>query len=253
MKKGLLFLASLMLGTSIAPLSNSYHKIPDVTAKRLSNEQSEEENVTRYLATEASRNSEEQKEVEAKIASFVSRNISTTDEEEASKYDLFFNYGSDGFWDAVGLVYLPSAASDFVDFAEAAQRYAIEFYNRNKSDDASDAFRHIYLIAMITATYGRSTAEQFYSLAAGYTGPDIAQQNRHTMDCHNNPIGVRVGLSYPGYSYAMTEGMAKNMARYVAHVTKYGSYYDVYEMTANDMGFIHTTEGRRNSLFPPYC
>ena len=80
-----------------------------------------------------------------------------------------------------------------------------------------------------------------------------SQQNRHTMDCHNNPIGVRVGLSYPGYSYAMPEGLAKNMARYVAHVTRYGSHYDVYEMTADDMGFIHTTEGRRNSLLPPYC
>ena len=38
-----------------------------------------------------------------------------------------------------------------------------------------------------------------------------------------------------------------------AHIVKYGQYYDVYQMTADDLGFVHTNEGVRNSMFPPYC
>ena len=255
MKKGLIFLATLMLGTTIAPVSNSYHKIGNVPTKRLSNDQNEEENLAQYLATEASRNSAEQQQVEARIASFVSRSTSTTNEEEALKYDMFFNYGSEGFWANIAVIYLPSVAMDFIDYAECAMYYAEQYYGRNLSDDASDAFRHVYLIAMITVNHGRTLAQDFYSLLAGYTGPDMAQQNRHTMDCHNNAIGVEIGQRYidSNYAYSLGNNTALNIAKFTTHAVKYGSHYDIYEMTADDMGFIHTREGRGHSLFPPYC
>lgn len=255
MKKELLFLSTLMLGTSIAPFSNSYHKIDNIPAKRLSNTQDEEVKLTRYLATEASRNSAEQKQVEARAASFVSRSTSTANEEEASKFDLFFNYGSEDFWEAVAAIYLPSVAMDFIDYAECAMYYSEQYYRRILSDDASDAFRHIYLVAMITVNYGRTMAQQFYTLLAGYTGSDIAQQNRHTMDCHNNVIGAEIGQRYidSDYEYTLGDNTVQNIALFATHAVKYGSHYDIYELTADDMGFVHTTEGRRNSLFPPYC
>jgi hypothetical protein len=253
MKKELLCFASLMLGACVTPLSNSYHDVNKATAKKLSEKVEDEVTCSKYLATEASRNSAEQRQVESRIASFVSRTTSTTDEEEAAKFDKFFNLGSAAFWELVGANFIPYAANDFVDYAELAMEYAVTYYGHNKSDDASDAFRHVYLVAMITANYDAVTAREFCNLYSGYAGTDVAQSIRSTMDNHNNSIGITLGLQYPGYSYSMSGPVSRDIAKFATHAVKYGSYFDIYEMTADDLGLVHTTRGYRNSLFPPYC
>lgn len=251
MNKYLIGLSLLTLSLSSVP-SVKQDKFVELPSKKLSLEENKED-ISQYLISEGTVVDEEQrKEMLNRILSITTPTRSAASDSVA--FDFFFGVGSEEFWDRMILIYLPSVIGKLTLFLDFTTYYTNQYYQRFKSDDASDAFRHIYFVALVANEFGRNFAEDFIS-QGGYNGGDMAQLSRHTMDSHNNVIGVEAGIAYAtNFYYSMpSDQYATNIAKYATHIVKYGSYYDVYEMTANDLGFIHTTEGVRNSLFPPYC
>ncbi len=251
MNKYLIGLSLLTLSLSSVP-SVKHDKFVELPSKKLSLEENKED-ISQYLISEGTVVDEEQrKEMLNRILSITTPTRSAASDSVA--FDFFFGVGSDEFWNRMTFVYVPSVIGSFYAYLELTYCYTNQYYHRFNSDDASDAFRHIYFVSLVANEFGSTLANDLLS-QGGYNGSDIAQLSRHGMDCHNNAIGVNIGIQYANnYHLSMPDNQEPlNLAKFATHVVKYGSYYDVYEMTANDLGFIHTTEGVRNSLFPPYC
>ena len=251
MNKYLIGLSLLTLSLSTVP-SVKQDKFVELPSKKLSLEENKED-ISQYLISEGTVVDEEQrKEMLDRILSITTPTRSAASDSEA--FDFFFGVGSEEFWNRMTFIYLPNVIGRLTSFLDFTYFYTNQYYQRFKSDDASDAFRHIYFVSLVANEFGRALANDLLA-QGGYNGSDIAQLSRHGMDCHNNAIGVNIGLQYANnYHLSMPDNQEPlNLAKFATHVVKYGSYYDVYEMTANDLGFIHTTEGVRNSLFPPYC
>ena len=251
MNKYLIGLSLLTLSLSIVP-SVKHDKFVELPSKKLSLDENKED-ISQYLISEGTVVDEEKrKEMLNRILSITTPTRSAASDSVA--FDFFFGVGSDDYWNRMTFIYLPSVIEKLVVFLDFTAYYTNQYYQRFKSDDASDAFRHIYFVAQVANHFGSAFTNDMLS-QGGYNGGDMAQLNRHTMDCHNNTIGVNIGIQYANnYHLSMPANQDPlNLAKFATHVVKYGSYYDVYEMTANDLGFIHTTEGVRNTLFPPYC
>lgn len=251
MNKYLIGLSLLTLSLSSVP-SVKHDKFVELPSKKLSLEENKED-ISQYLISEGTVVDEEQrKEMLDRILSITTPTRSAASDSVA--FDFFFGVGSDDYWNRMTLIYMPSVIEKLVVFLDFTAYYTNQYYHRFNSDDASDAFRHIYFVAQISNHFGSAFANDMLS-QGGYNGSDIAQLSRHSMDCHNNAIGVNIGVQYANnYHLSMPANQDPlNLAKFATHVVKYGTYFDVYEMTANDLGFIHTTEGVRNSLFPPYC
>ncbi len=168
-------------------------------------------------------------------------------------YDLYFGDGANEFWMAFSDKY-PIKAYTVMDYVVMAMVDTKAEYGKLETDNDSDAFAHIYLVALITYKYGSSFAEEFLSFyKTGYNGSDMTNLNRQSMDLHNNPIGIQVGSNYRDYQHHMTGDVQKDLITYVKHVVKYGSYYGVLKLSANKMGFVNTTVGETCPLFPPFC
>lgn len=251
MNKYLIGLSLLTLSLSSVP-SVKQDKFVELPTKKLSLEEKEED-ISQYLISEGTVVSEGQrKEMLDRILAITTPTRSAASDDTA--FDFFFGWGSDDYWNRMTFVYLPSVIGKLSVFLEFTYSYTNQYYHRFNSDDSSDAFRHIYFVSLITNEFGAALANDLLS-QGGYNGSEMPQLNRHTMDCHNNSIGVSTGLAYSNnYHLSMpTNQDPLNLAKFATHVVKYGEYYDVYELTADDLGFVHTTEGVRNSLFPPYC
>ena len=251
MNKYLIGLSLLTLSLSTVP-SVKHDKFVELPSKKLSLEENKED-ISQYLISEGTVIGEEQrKEMLNRILSITTPTRSAASDSVA--YDFFFGVGSEDYWNRMTFIYLPSVIGKISAFLELTYAYTNQYYHRFNSDDASDAFRHIYFVSLITNEFGSLLANDLLS-QGGYNGSNVAQLTRHSMDCHNNAIGIRVGVQYANnYHLSMPDNQEPlNLAKFATHVVKYGSYYDVYEMTANDLGLIHTTEGVRNTLFPPYC
>ena len=251
MNKYLIGLSLLTLSLSTVP-SVKHDKFVELPSKKLSLEENKED-ISQYLISEGTVIGEEQrKEMLNRILSITTPTRSAASDSVA--YDFFFGVGSEDYWNRMTFIYLPSVIGKISAFLELTYAYTNQYYHRFNSDDASDAFRHIYFVSLITNEFGSLLANDLLS-QGGYNGSNVAQLTRHSMDCHNNAIGISVGVQYANnYHLSMPDNQEPlNLAKFATHVVKYGSYYDVYEMTANDLGLIHTTEGVRNTLFPPYC
>ncbi len=169
-------------------------------------------------------------------------------------YDLFFGEMSYRFWGSVGDRY-PFKGDKITNFMGAAYALSHNYYGDSWDVGPGDAFMHIYLVAMISYTYGESFANEFITFYQGsYVGSNIVDSNRETMDNHNNGVAVKFGTTFKEkYKDRLTGNLEEDMGTYCTHIVRYGEYYDVIELTDDGLGFINTYRGVRNTLFPPSC
>lgn len=175
---------------------------------------------------------------------------STTDEEP---YDLMFGSTSGGFWSQVTLLWTTKAAR-LRELLDVAIGNTTIYYGRNQSDDTSDAFRHVYFIALVTNEYGADFAEDFIACYDGYNGSDSLQILRESMDEVNNSVGITVGQMYlDEYINEMPYDDYENLADFSCHACRFGSAYGVVRIADDQMGFRYTVEGEIYSGVYPLC
>ena len=170
-------------------------------------------------------------------------------------YDLFFGAMGYRFWGSVADRY-PFKVDKISNFMGSASSYARYYYGDDGWDvGPGDAFMHIFLVAMVSYTYGESFANEFITFYQGsYVGGNIVDSNRETMDNHNNSVAIKFGTTFKEkYKDRLTGNLEEDMGSYCSHIVRYGEYYDVIELTDDGLGFRNTTRGIRNPLFPPSC
>lgn len=272
MNKKLLF-TTLMVGTTLCSniganinKPNNFNIERKMTAKNAdaseANEEKEEEEsvdeetAAEYVSSQVMLNEEQRTAFVNKIMNAIGSNANTMSTTSSSyiEYDMFFASNSTPFWNEVALRYNLNETMYIADYFTLSCDLTEHYYSRNVSDDDSDAFRHIVYMALLTNKFGAEFTREFMTFYGGYSGTDIKQSNRYSMDNHNDNIGVMIGIQYhDGYSNTMSGYAENNIGKYATHVVKFGEYYDVLKLTNDDLGFVHTTQGIQNINFPPFC
>lgn len=174
-------------------------------------------------------------------------------EQPMTRGDYVFGLNSDEFWTIVANLW-PWQYGTIGDIKNKVIDKTIYYYNHSGDGDDSDAFRHTYLSALLTFVFNGNFALQLTNAHEEYTGNDIILNNSKTMDLNNNAVGIELGNNYKNTWNAQMSGDEwDDLAIYVCHAVKYGSYYGIYRLTNGGLSFVNTTQGNRHYLFPPYC
>lgn len=176
-------------------------------------------------------------------------------------FDLMFGQGepTELYWEYILAYHEYEVIETLAAYKIEAWNYSSKNYGVNDStltDGVADAFRHLFFVALASAKYGKNyTRKNIVNIYPGtYTGTDIAQSNRIIMDNHNNEVGLTLGEAFRvQYESMLTGTLYEKMNVFIQHVLKCGSYYDVIELKPNKQGFMYTTQGVKNKLFPPFC
>ena len=177
---------------------------------------------------------------------------SVTDSTE-EPYDLFFGSAATDFFLRVATLWPTRGQRIRVLLDQAIGNTAV-YYHRNQSDDASDAFRHVYFVALVTNEYGADFAEDFITCYDGYNGSDPVQLMRETMDELNNYAGITVGQMYlDNYADSLPFDDYEDIADVCCHALRFGGTFGIYQLTADGLGLRATREGTMYPGIYPIC
>lgn len=251
MNKKLLTLTLLLSGINAVSLGQKQlvKKLPE-TKKDKTVINSKKITAIKYAQAELASTSE--KEIDKYGIEWSGRNIVDTGD---FHFDLFFGPTSIKFWSEAGGKYIVEFDT-ITNWLAYASKFTDEYFGVNKREGDADAFFHCYFVAGLTYSYGSDFAEDFITFYNGtYVGSDMTELNRATMDTHNNTVAIGLVENFKGYanSNSMTGTIYEKLKKYISHVVKNGKYYDIIKLNSSGLGFINTTQGVQDPLFPPYC
>lgn len=142
------------------------------------------------------------------------------------------------------------------DVKEVTETKTIEIYGVNGNGDNSDAFRHVYLSALLALEFGENFSNGLMSRHESYTGSDPVELLRVEMDEHNNPIGASIGGAFDngGNLHDTDDGNDyEDLAEKVANAVKHGAYYNIKRLNSANTALTYTNVGINSSYYPPYC
>ena len=252
MNKKLLTLTLLLSGINAVSLGQKQlvKKLPE-TKKDKTVINSKKITAIKYAQAELASTSG--KEIDQFGVEWSGRNV--VDTGDLCHFDLFCGPTSVKFWSEAGGKYI-AELDTIVNWHAKSTAYSDKLYGKDVREGAADAFLHCYFITGIAYSYGSDFAEDFITFYNGtYVGSDMTELNRATMDTHNNTVAIGLVENFKGYanSNSMTGTIYEKLAKYISHVVKNGKYYDIIQLNSSGLGFINTTQGVQDPLFPPYC
>ncbi len=94
----------------------------------------------------------------------------------------------------------PWVIDDVEKYADMATNETNSRFGYSGHNDKTDAFRHCYFSALLSANIGYSTARNFVEAHELWDGNPV---NEFDMDMHNNYIGLKIGV-FGGDNYTLS-------------------------------------------------
>lgn len=250
MNKKLLTLTLLLSGINAVSLGQKQlvRKLPDTKKEK---DIIDSKKITAIKYAQAELNSTSANEIDEFGVEWSGKNV--VDVPDKCHFDLLFGPTSSKLWSDAGWRFTKEIES-LSNWLAKALITTDDLYGINAREGAADAFLHCYFIAGITYSFGSDLAEDFITFYNGtYVGTDMTELNRATMDIHNNTAAVGLGVNFKAYEGSMTGTIYEKLAKYISHVIKNGKYYDIIQLNGSGLGFINTTQGVQDPMFPPFC